>query len=142
MLEKKPRLRPRFAHQGLENDLLFEANYNHQPLGGSTCDQCDRTRLVIRPRRLDDEPQIHYGTIASGNQVMSDGVTRDRLRQEFNCLCFEMEAAGLMKFKCVVIRGICDYADTHKSKRWQEYAAATAAAYAQELLRCVPVFNG
>lgn len=46
-----------------------------------------------------------------------------------------MEAAGLMdNFPCLVIRGICDYADSHKNKRWQPYAAATAAAYAKDLL--------
>jgi nucleoside phosphorylase len=82
---------------------------------------------------------VFYGMIASGNQVMRDGVTRDRLRKEFDVLCFEMEAAGLMDdFSCVVIRGICDYSDSHKNKRWQEYAAATAAAYAKELLTNIP----
>ena len=46
-----------------------------------------------------------------------------------------MEAAGLMdNFPCLVIRGICDYSDAHKNKKWQPYAAATAAAYAKELL--------
>lgn len=46
---------------------------------------------------------------------------------------------GLMDtFPCVVIRGICDYADSHKNKIWQPYAAATAAAYAKELLRVIP----
>jgi nucleoside phosphorylase len=46
-----------------------------------------------------------------------------------------MEAAGLMNFfNCIVIRGICDYADAHKHKRWQQYAAAVAAAYAKKLL--------
>ena len=54
-------------------------------------------------------------------------------------LCVEMEAAGLMDdFPCLVIRGICDYADSHKNKRWQPYAAATAAAYAKELLSTIP----
>ena len=47
-------------------------------------------------------------------------------------LCFKMEAAGLMDdFPCLVVRGICDYADSHKNKQWQGYAAATAAAYAK-----------
>jgi hypothetical protein len=51
-----------------------------------------------------------------------------------------MEAAGLMNnFPCIVIRGICDYADSHKNDRWQRYAAATAAAYAKELLAFVPI---
>jgi nucleoside phosphorylase len=41
-------------------------------------------------------------------------------------------------FPCLVIRGICDYADSHKNKQWQEYAAATAAAYAKEVLTVIP----
>jgi hypothetical protein len=54
-------------------------------------------------------------------------------------MCFEMEAAGLMDtFPCLVIRGISDYADSHKNKEWQEYAAAAAAAYAKELLCMTP----
>lgn len=81
-----------------------------------------------------DGPQAHYGLIASGNQVMKDGLTRDRLAKELGVICFEMEAAGLMDhFPCLVIRGICDYADSHKNKRWQKYAAMTAAACAKEL---------
>ena len=49
-----------------------------------------------------------------------------------------MEAAGLMNdFPCLVIRGICDYSDTHKHEAWQRYAAATAAAYAKELLEII-----
>jgi hypothetical protein len=42
------------------------------------------------------------------------------------------------EFSCLVIQGICDYADSHKNKRWQPYAAATAAAYAKELLSIIP----
>jgi nucleoside phosphorylase len=50
-------------------------------------------------------------------------------------LCFEMEAAGLMShFPCLVIRGICDYSDSHKNKKWQGYAAMAAAAYARDVL--------
>ncbi|KAH7123387.1 hypothetical protein B0J13DRAFT_566539 [Dactylonectria estremocensis] len=53
-----------------------------------------------------------------------------------------MEAAGVMNtFPCLVIRGICDYADSYKSKEWQEYAAATAAAFAKLLLDEVAVCN-
>jgi len=40
-------------------------------------------------------------------------------------------------FPCIVIRGICDYADSHKNKDWQEYAAAVAAAFAKEVLSVV-----
>jgi hypothetical protein len=70
---------------------------------------------------------------------MRHGITRDAMRKKHQILCFEMEAAGLMNdFPCLVIRGICDYSDTHKHKLWQRYAAATAAAYAKELLGVIP----
>jgi len=70
---------------------------------------------------------------------MKDAIARDRLIKEFDVLCFEMEAAGLMNnFPCVVIRGICDYSDSHKNDAWQGYTAATAASYAKELLSIIP----
>ena len=34
----------------------------------------------------------------------------------------------------LVIRGICDYCDTHKNDDWQHYAALVAAAYARALI--------
>jgi hypothetical protein len=79
--------------------------------------------------------------IASGNQVIKSGWKRNQISRELGgVLCFEMEAAGLMnEFPCVVIRGICDYADAHKNKEWQEYAAAVAAAYTKELITTLPV---
>jgi nucleoside phosphorylase len=83
---------------------------------------------------------IHYGLIASGNRVIKDGAERDRVASELEgVLCFEMEAAGMMNtFPCLVIRGICDYADSHKNKEWQPYAAAMAAAYTKDLLSVIP----
>ncbi|RHZ58035.1 hypothetical protein CDV55_101617 [Aspergillus turcosus] len=123
-----------FAYLGVEDDLLFAADYEHVP-AETTCEVCDATRVVARkPRRLMN-PRIHYALIASGNQVIKHALTRDRLGKQFGILCFEMEAAGLMdNFPCLAIRGICDYSDTHKHKQWQAYAAATAAACAKDLL--------
>ena len=119
-------------------DILFKADYDHA--GGQTCDQCSRNRAVERPSREGQEPVIHYGTIASGNVVMKHGASRDSWSQELGgVLCFEMEAAGLVNsLPCLVIRGICDYADSHKNKAWQPYAADTAAACAKDLLSFVP----
>jgi nucleoside phosphorylase len=65
---------------------------------------------------------------------MKNALERDSLAERDKVICFEMEAAGLMdNFPCLVIRGICDYADSHKNKKWQPYAAAVAAAYAKKL---------
>ncbi|KAF2684925.1 Pfs, NB-ARC and ankyrin domain protein, partial [Lentithecium fluviatile CBS 122367] len=95
------------------------------------------------PDILEAEAVVHYGTIASGNQVIKDATERDRVSAELGgVLCFEMEAAGLMNsFPCLVIRGICDYADSHKNKKWQAHAAGTAAAYAKELLSVIPAVD-
>ncbi|OSS43463.1 hypothetical protein B5807_11981 [Epicoccum nigrum] len=120
-------------------DVLFEANYDHE--GGQTCAKCSGDRHEARePRDSEEEVATHYGTIASGNQVIKDAAVRDRLSAELGgVLCFEMEAAGLMNsFPCLVVRGICDYADSHKNKRWQAYAAGTAAAYVKEVLSVIP----
>lgn len=98
------------------------------------CEMCENGR-VRRPRRNHENPLVHYGTIASGNQVIKDAKVRDRLGRELNAACVEMEAAGLMNnFPCIVVRGICDYADSHKNDAWQNYAAAAAAAYAKWFL--------
>ncbi len=133
-----PKMQEHTTYPGAQHDQLFEAHYNH-PAGHDKCRDCDPLRLVPRPVRSDSIPVVFYGLIASGNQVMRDGATRERLGQELDILCFETEAAGLMdRFPCLVIRGICDYADTHKNKDWQSYAAATAAAYAKELLNIIP----
>ncbi|KOC13590.1 kinesin light chain, partial [Aspergillus flavus AF70] len=129
---------PKFGRDQAGSDLLFEAEYNHS--GQDSCLSCTTARTIQRNERADNIPMIYYGAIASGNQVMRDGVERDKISSEFGgVLCFEMEAAGLMNtFPCLVIRGICDYADSHKNKRWQPYAAGTAAAYAKELLGVIP----
>jgi nucleoside phosphorylase len=129
---------PTFARGHAGSDVLFEGDYNHVSEG--TCEQCSKDRVVQRQLREDQSIMIHYGTIASGNRIMRDAAERDRISSELGgILCFEMEAAGLMNnFPCLVIRGICDYADSHKNKRWQAYAAGTAAAYTKELLSVIP----
>ncbi|KAL4966716.1 Pfs, NACHT and ankyrin domain protein, partial [Aspergillus stella-maris] len=146
MLEKNPKMgkrtkrNPGYVHQGFDNDRLFEASCDHVP--GPDCRSCDTANEVQRDPREITDPEIHYGIIASGNTLVKDATTRDRIFSDLgeNCFCVEMEAAGLMNhFPCLVIRGICDYADSHKNDRWQRYASATAAAYAKELLAYVPV---
>ncbi|KAL4901065.1 hypothetical protein BDW74DRAFT_182164 [Aspergillus multicolor] len=134
----------RFSYPGSECDTLFDTVYQHYDPQDKACLRCDPDRRILRNLRTSDVPHIHYGLIASGNQVMKDGMMRDRISKDLDdgVLCFEMEAAGLMdNFPCLVIRGICDYADSHKNKHWQPYAAAVASAYAKELLSVIPVYE-
>ncbi|KAJ5346099.1 hypothetical protein N7452_004103 [Penicillium brevicompactum] len=127
ILQQKLEGQPSYSRP-ISPDRLFHATYDHESLTGS-CDGCDHSKLVPRSRRMPAE-----------NQVMRDGTTRDNIAGQLDVICFEMESAGLMDIlPCLPIRGICDYSDSHKSKEWQRYAAATAAAYARELLEELPV---
>ncbi|KAG5804854.1 hypothetical protein H9Q71_010561 [Fusarium xylarioides] len=137
ILEEKFRQNPGYARPTTA-DLLFVSEYRHDSQA-SSCDDCSSSALVQRSQRSTDNPYIYYGTIASGNQVMKNSTVRDKVAQELNAICFEMEAAGLNDIcPCLSVRGICDYSDSHKSKGWQEYAAATAAAFAREFLEKLP----
>jgi nucleoside phosphorylase len=140
ILGKKRKLQKKYGRPGLGGDRLYLSTVLHPAGDEDTCAEVcgdDSAHLVLRAERDhdDDNPKIHYGQIASANQLMKDAMLRDKLTKEHEVLCFEMEAAGLMNhFPCLVIRGICDYSDTHKNKNWQGYAAMTAAAYAKDLL--------
>ncbi|KAI9672784.1 MAG: hypothetical protein M1831_000219 [Alyxoria varia] len=137
-IKKYPERENDWLYQGTQHDQLFRPGYDHKS-SDTTCKSCDIRELESRNNRDQNLPVIHYGLIASANRVMRHGQTRDALSKELGVICFEMEAAGLMdNFPCLVIRGICDYADSHKNKRWQSYAAAVAAAYGKQLLYTIP----
>ncbi|KAL2845227.1 hypothetical protein BJY01DRAFT_247813 [Aspergillus pseudoustus] len=135
-------LNSRFAvpHPGPDSDLLYDASYPHNP-DHPSCDSCDKEQLVQwRTPRPDARPRIFYGTIASGVSVINEPQTRETLITKHHAICCEMEAAGLIntEFPCIVIKGIADYADSHKSDTWQDYAAEAAAQYARDFLCSIP----
>ncbi|UPL04021.1 hypothetical protein LCI18_014955 [Fusarium solani-melongenae] len=142
VINKNPMLQGEYSRPNSSTDVLFRSDFTHGSTGCAEFCAKDSSNLVTRRSRTDyqEKSYIHYGTIASANQLMKNAITRDKLAKERNVLCFEMEAAGLMNdFPCLVIRGICDYSDSHKNKGWQGYAAMVAAAYAKDLLtRIVP----
>ncbi|KAL3485650.1 putative wd40 protein [Aspergillus germanicus] len=137
LLHGNERLKRKYAQPSPRTDVLYKKDFVH-PNPETSCGKvCGRKNVIKRPNRTDaeDNPAIHYGLIASGNRVIKNAVFRDKLAGDEGVLCFEMEAAGLMNhFPCLVIRGICDYSDSHKNKAWQGYAAMVAAAYAKDLL--------
>lgn len=130
---------PRFQFPGRDLDLLFESRYLHKGEKGN-CFECNPAGLVKRLKRDTVLPLVHYGLIATADTLMRDAEYRDAMRKSDGVLCFEMEAAGLMdSIPCIIIRGISDYADSHKNYLWQPYASLTAAAYAKDLLDSIPV---
>ena len=136
VLRGKPELAA--AYPGAAQDRLFEATYRHVR-DGKSCEECACDGKLVRRTRLeqgDGQPAVQFGLIASGDTVMKSGKRRDDIARKAGVIGFEMEGAGVWDiFPCVVIKGACDYADSHKNKVWQRYAAATAAA-------CMKAFLG
>ncbi|KAL4804186.1 hypothetical protein BDV18DRAFT_36312 [Aspergillus unguis] len=140
------------------DDILFESSYQHQhyeleaeclcldrtsgdickAAADSTCTllDCDMDRVCRRrPSTEHNSPRVHIGMIASADSVMKSGEHRDRLVQSEGVVGFETEGAGVWdNISCIIIKGVCDYADSHKNKAWQAYAAATGAAAAKAFL--------
>lgn len=125
----------KFRYPGLQNDKLYESNYHHMAEPQSPCDACGSTRIVSRSKRVTEQFQLHFGTIICVGKVIDDPESRDQIRDNTDAICVEMEAAGILgRQNCLVIRGISDYADSHKNEQWKGYAAATAAAVMREIL--------
>jgi nucleoside phosphorylase len=112
----------------------------------ATCAElhCDDNQLLPRKRlktkqnlALDEMqcPEIFVGRMASGDTVMKSGEHRDHIAAKHGVIAFEMEGAGAWdEVPCIVIKGVCDYADSHKNKVWQPFAAATAASVMKAVL--------
>ncbi|KAM0264972.1 hypothetical protein ACHAQJ_000488 [Trichoderma viride] len=119
----------------------------------TTCEElgCEENYFVERERLWEKQeleqssyeeaqpPAIHLGAVASGDTVLKSGKDRDEIAEKEGVIAFEMEAAGIWgEIPCIIVKGVCDYADSHKNKKWQDFAAATAAAAAKALLQRYP----
>ena len=148
------------TYPGATEDRLFRSSYPHKHHGSLECmicangdgrdDVCDKAigmnceevkcheRELVFRRRLSQpyNPIVHFGLIASGDTVMRSAEDRDDIATRDGVIAFEMEGAGVWESfpASLVIKGVCDYADSHKSKKWQNYAAATAAAVTKGFL--------
>ena len=145
-------------HPTTMHDTLFDPAYQHkhhnqqscrecskdqvcQAAREATCDtlHCDKRRILPRRRQPDvkkvgdisgpEHVEVHIGLIVSGDIVMRSGKHRDEVTAREQAIAFEMEGAGVCdNLPCVVIKGVSDYADSHKNDSWQGYAALTAAS--------------
>ncbi|KAK3990696.1 ankyrin repeat-containing domain protein [Cladorrhinum sp. PSN332] len=128
------RVRERFTRPEAKEDKLFRSDVAHTA-AGCPCEDAAVDGVYVVQREARSMPFVHFGLVASGSSLMKDPVLRDDYAQKVGALCFEMEAAGIMnRLPCLVIRGICDYSDSHKNKEWQPYAAMAAAGTAKAIL--------
>lgn len=152
-----------WKYPGSMHDVLFESHYRHKhyihtQATACLCVRCQFTSDPVCEKALESDcstlgcagprierqrlsshsvprPLIHFGAVASADTVMKSGEHRDALAQVRKVIGFEMEGAGVWdNLTCLVIKGVSDYADSHKSKSWQNYAAATAASCVKAFL--------
>ena len=116
----------------LDTDKLYDSN-------DTLCEHPqDNTRT--------EYPKVFKGGIASANTLLKNPEKRNMLKKDFGVLAVEMEASGIADASWnhsvgyLVVRGICDYCDTHKNDLWQEYAALVAAAYTKSIIEALPTF--
>ncbi|KAM4057603.1 phosphorylase superfamily protein [Hirsutella rhossiliensis] len=151
MLETEPaqkRRHSKYDYPGTVKDKLFKSTYRHKHNTSRSCVCCcDDGYLMARDRlRAREEVEhdggvalqtvaVHIGAVGSGDTVIKSATDRDRISKEAGVIAFEMEGAGVWdELPSVVIKGVCDYADSHKHKGWQDFAAAMAASASKAIL--------
>ncbi len=165
---REKKRRAKYLYPGNQDDILYPPTYTHrhrkgcsicdsntgvfcEPASKASCSEigCDPLDAVIRERPeelaqgADFKPAIFIGRIGSGNTVMKSGEDRDRIAADHDLIAFEMEGAGAWdEVPCIIVKGICDYADSHKNKAWQDFAAATAASVTKAILGRYAVHDG
>ncbi|KAL2812670.1 nucleoside phosphorylase domain-containing protein [Aspergillus cavernicola] len=148
----------RWHHPDID-DVLFKASYLHKHHGETfsikccesdvpdyichdalerNCEDlgCDNNQVIRRQKPIKAANiSVHIGTVGSADTVMKSGQHRDAISRKEGVIGFEMEGAGVWdNVPSIIIKGVCDYADSHKSKSWQAYAAATGASAAKAFL--------
>lgn len=152
-----------YMYPGTADDKLFNPTHRHKhhksltcichhcvENSDSVCEKalsspctdlgCDDEQHIARKRLHDPssdtpQPAVHVGAVASGDKVMKSAAERDKLANEAGVIAFETESAGIWdEVPCIVVKGVCDYADSHKHPGWQNYAAAAAAAASRAIL--------
>jgi hypothetical protein len=85
--------------------------------------QCDNDRIkhLVKQEWWPDTYHTHiwYSPIRSGKKLIKNAQKWNKLRDKYNIIGLEMEAAGTMnQIPVSIIQGVCDYRDKHKNKEW------------------------
>ncbi|EXK77918.1 hypothetical protein FOQG_17384 [Fusarium oxysporum f. sp. raphani 54005] len=152
----------KYKYPGAGKDRLYQHDYPHfceqcrmnQNLACCECRKlpcdelgCGNDHLVQRDRidykrKLEDDgradeaqtPNVIPGPVVSTEDVLRDPDKRDNLGTK-GTVAIEMEADAVCEaFPCIVIKGVSDYADSHKNDAYQDYASATAASATMVML--------
>jgi nucleoside phosphorylase len=117
ILKQNPDIKEAFTPPAQHTDYLFRSLYHHINQENDY-KKCDQQQLRYQEPRDNTAPHIHYGLIASRDQVIKDSKKQDSLAQQLGILCFKMEAAGLInQLPTLIIQDIYNYCNSHKQKQ-------------------------
>ncbi|KAL6886864.1 hypothetical protein GGI43DRAFT_431653 [Trichoderma evansii] len=104
----------------LSEDKLFELSYCHKHcnLVACICSNCHGKKNLVYNKACMLLCN-NLSTVTSGNTVMKSGEDRDRIAKK---------KGVIENLLCIVVKGVCDYADCYKNKPWQYFTAAVAAS--------------
>jgi len=124
---------PRWSAYPVDSKILQKAqNYHNNSWG-------DYIRTERPDGTRDINPKAKIGLYLCGNKVIADEKTAGALKSFWRkASAIEMEAAGIAAMlrqmsdppSFIVIKGVCDYADSSKNDNWHPYAADAAASFA------------
>ncbi|MBQ3448177.1 MAG: hypothetical protein IJG37_11080 [Synergistaceae bacterium] len=100
---------------------------------------------AVRAIQESTDYTIHIGPMACGSAVVANKTIIEKqiqsvipdtigLDMESYGVCYAAENAPLPKPKALVIKSICDYADSEKSDKYQKFAAHNSSLFTKELI--------
>ncbi|KAG8626178.1 hypothetical protein KVT40_006579 [Elsinoe batatas] len=155
-------LAEKYTQPALDTDRIYDRTRRHKHRSGcSLCAQATETTGTVcstvhneacsainckpepMPPRTRTGTEIFIGPYVSGSQVIKSAQHRAKLVELFGALALEMEGAGSCgEYPILIVKGIVDYADSHKNKRWRLYPAAMAALCTRAIIQDMQLGSG
>ncbi|MEB3199477.1 MAG: hypothetical protein VKK62_02970 [Synechococcaceae cyanobacterium] len=100
-----------------------------------------------KPLPQECRTRIHYGSMACGPYVVKDAAYMERLKtREYTLMGLDMESYGVAlaaemcsahdrQVTALIIKGVCDFADSKKADDWHDYCAYASASLAMAVLK-------
>ncbi|MBQ6380608.1 MAG: hypothetical protein IJJ41_03280 [Clostridia bacterium] len=98
--------------------------------------------------RDDNEFHVHIGPLACGSSVVANRAVVEKqvlslfpktvgLDMESYSVAFSCQNSAAPKPQAIVVKSICDFADSEKSDQYQKFAAYTSSGYTKYLLESI-----
>ncbi|XP_030245837.1 uncharacterized protein LOC108657835 [Drosophila navojoa] len=123
-----------FGRPDGKTDKLFMNIGNNEVIEVAHPIAADEINGVTRPR-------LHLGPIGSGRDLVRNDDLRTKFARKFGLLATDVEMSSVLdsiigncRESFILIKGISDYKDGMSTRKWQNYAALSAAAVVKSVI--------